>query len=62
MIEIKIYGLYQKYVHDEFTLRDFYETKKLAEKDKERLTKELYQPYCGPYFEIREIEVIEGSD
>ena len=57
MIEIKIYGLYEKYVHDEFTLRDFYETKKLAEKDKERLKKELYQPYCGPFFEIRVIEV-----
>ena len=62
MIKIKIYGLYQKYVHDGFTLRDFYKTKKLAEKKKERLTKELHQPYCGPYFEIREIEVIEGSD
>ena len=52
-----IYGLYQKYIHDQFTLLAFYKTKKLAEKEKERLKKELYQPYCGPFFEVREIEV-----
>ena len=62
MIKIFVYGLFEEPPHEQAYLLDLYKTKKLAEKDKERLKKELYQPYCGPYFEIREIEVIEGSD
>lgn len=59
---LKIYGLYQEYAHDKPFLRDLYKTKELAEKEKNKLSKEFFQMYVGPYFKIKEIEVIEEGD